>query len=192
MKKKAVMVYITLAIIFLVFILICFLRNNNKNIEENDIGFINADNFKNYEGYVYGLNDNINYEIITAIRNTKLPQNVRNTYNKGYAINTLNESDKISIIPNIYINEKIVCIIKNDLELKKGNIIKVSFLTDSRNPINLGYLYEDKAYTYVIDKTEDNIYEISISAPNDGTFVLALYNDGDISTCIMNGKIIIE
>jgi len=191
MKRKVIIIVIGICVFLLFSIIINFTRNN-KVIDENDIGFININNYIDYENYVYGLKDDVNFEMVTDIRNAKIPYNVRNLYNRGYEISVINESDKISIIPNMYINEKIVCKTKNDWNLKKGNIIKINFSTDSRNPIKLGYVYEGKAYTYVVDKTVNNIYEISIPIPGDDTFVLALYNDGDITTCIVNGKIIIE
>ncbi len=183
----------TLLILIALFVSIVFITiYEYRKVEELDIGFINEENFSIYKEFVHGVNSNINYDTKTTIKNTKIPPNLKGLYKTAKEIKTIYDKEQISSIPNMYIGNKGICIIKADKKLKQGNMVKISYLTDSRNPIKVGYIYKNKAYICAAESRENNYYEINIPVPVDGKFNLILYNEMDFSTCIINGSIVIN
>lgn len=190
MSKKILLIFITL-FVSIVFISIITIYENKK-VEELDIGFINEDNFPIYKDFVLGINSNVNYDTKTTIRNTKIPSNLKGLYKRAKEIKIIYDKKQVSNIPNMYIGNKGICIIKTDKKLIEGNMVKISYLTDSRNPVKIGYIYKNKAYICATESTENNYYEVNIPVPVDGKFNLIVYNEMHFSTCIINGSIVID
>lgn len=186
----------TLFISIILFVSIVFISiitiYENKKVEELDIGFINEDNFQIYKKFVPGVNSNINYDTKATIRNTKIPSNLKGLYKRAKEIKIIYDKELVSNIPNMYIGNKGICIIKADKKLKQGDKVKISYLTDSRNPLKVGYIYKNKAYICATESTENNYYEVNIPVPVNGEFNLIFYNEVDFSTCIINGSIVIN
>jgi hypothetical protein len=180
-------------IIIIVFLIICFIKiRNTINDDTFDMGIINEENFEYYSKFVYGINDEITFIEYTDIQNVKIPHSITDLYKRGKKIKAIYEDDNNGILPNMYFLNKGICIIKGEEKLKKGNVIKISYLTNLYNPVRFGYMYKNKAYVSVSKVDENYRHEVKITVPKDGLLDIILYNEKEEQTCIIDAEIKIE
>lgn len=187
MKKKILLILLIMGLIILPFVFLFIQNSKDKNY---GIGLIDTDGFKNFETSIYGFNNVILFNKALKIRNTYLSGNSDWLYHGAKQISAEFVANNTSIIPDIYIDGRFVCVIEDGLHKKENDIMKIQYLSDERNPVRVGYILKDIRFIYVAKLLDDNVYEVNI--PYQNGMKIALYNQEETSTCIINGKIIIE